>query len=805
MSRTANAYAMAIATIGLLGLATNLRLWHSGQGLQLAVYLVFSIFSSAWKVKMPGIKGTMSVAFLFALITLFELGISEALLVSCAATITQVLWQAKNKVKLLRTCFNIATVAISVLVAHRVMLGPVFRSGRLDWTEELFAGAITYFVMNSGLVALAISVAERKPVLGIWRECHFLSATYYLMGAAASIVFHLIATHYGWHLALASVVVVYVAHYTYQLYMARLAAEQERSEERRQFMEREKLHAERLETLHMRTIYALASAVEAKDQTTHRHLERVQVYALEMGKLLQLSGDEMKALHAASILHDIGKLAVPEHIISKPGKLTREEFEKIKIHTVVGAEILKQAEFPYPVVPLVRSHHERWDGTGYPDGLAGEQIPLGARILSVVDCFDALTSDRQYRRAMSNEAALDLIKKQAGIAYDPVLVTILEQNYQKWQEHLCAELTQAFVNTDVCVTRGAAPAAGLTAVEPVMHAQDDYLSIIAAARQEAHYLFEMAQDLGTTLGLKDTCSVLASRLRDLVMYDALAVFIKQGDRLLPKFAAGRDFDHLEGLQCEMGQGLTGWAAANRRTVVNGDPALDFVNGAKVCFQAALLVPLVGADGTIGVLALYREAKDSFTFDDSRVLQALEFKIALTLENSIKYQKAQHDSMTDHLTDLPNGRALFLRLSERIGEVRQTGEELTVLVCDLDGFKQLNDKYGHVQADQVLRKFGRSVRDICTARDFAARMGGDEFAIITSRSDVAAFMQELRTAAAHAGRTVCGVDRLRISIGQANTAHTENNPEDLLAAADRAMYECKRERKQRPHLELVASA
>jgi diguanylate cyclase (GGDEF)-like protein/putative nucleotidyltransferase with HDIG domain len=797
---------MAIAIIGSIGLATNLHVWRTGQGLQLAVYLLFSIVSSAWKVKMPGMKSTMSVAFLFALITLFELGISEALIVTCAATIIQVIWQAKTNIKLLRTCFNVATVAISVIVAHAVMSSSVFRTGRLEWTEQLFAGAITYFLVNSGLVALAISLAERKPVLAVWRECHFLSATYYLLGAAASVVFHLIAINYGWHLALGSVVVMFVAHYTYQLYMARLSAEQQRSEERRQFMEQEKLHAERLETLHLRTIYALASAVEAKDQATHKHLERVQVYALEMGKQLQLSEDEMKALHAASILHDIGKLAVPEHIISKPGKLTPEEFEKIKIHTVIGAEILTQAEFPYPVVPMVRSHHERWDGTGYPDGLAGEEIPIGARILSVVDCFDALTSDRQYRRAMSNQAALDVIRNQAGIAYDPALVKMLEHNCEKWRELLDAKSTEALVNTDVRVARGDAPAAGFTAVEPVMHTPDDYLSPIAAARQEAHLLFEMAQELGTTLGLKDTCSVLASRLRDLVRYDALAVFIKQGDRLLPKFALGRDCDVLQGLHCEMGEGLTGWAAANRRTIVNGDPSLDFVDvETQVCFEAALLVPLVGANGTIGVLALYREEKDSFSFDDSRVLQAFEFKIALTLENSLKYQKAQHDSMTDHLTELPNGRALFLRLSERIEEVRQSGDELTVLVCDLDGFKQLNDKYGHVQADQVLRRFGRAVRDVCAADDFPARMGGDEFAIITSRSDVSTLIQALQSAAAQAGRAVCGVDRLRISIGEANITDVESNPEDLLAAADRAMYECKYAQKRRPHLELVVSA
>ena len=119
------------------------------------------------------------------------------------------------------------------------------------------------------------------------------------------------------------------------------------------------------------------------------------------------------------MLHDIGKLAVPEHIISKPGKLTPEEFEKMKIHPIVGAEILEQVDFPYPVVPIVRAHHEKWDGSGYPDGLAGEDIPIGARILAAVDCLDALASDRQYRKALPLDEAMAKVVAEAGKSFDP--------------------------------------------------------------------------------------------------------------------------------------------------------------------------------------------------------------------------------------------------------------------------------------------------------------------------------------------------------------------------------------------------
>src|ERR1700751_1031953 len=194
-------------------------------------------------------------------------------------------------------------------------------------------------------------------------------------------------------------------------------------------LESEKVHAEKVSQLHLRTIEALALAIEAKDATTGEHLQRVRIYAMELAKELGLTEDEKEALQAASVLHDIGKLAVPEHIISKPGKLTPEEFEKMKIHPIVGAEILEQVEFPYPVVPIVRSHHEKWDGSGYPNGLKGEEIPIGARILAAVDCLDALASDRQYRRALPLDEAMARVVADAGKGFDPRVVGVLQRRY----------------------------------------------------------------------------------------------------------------------------------------------------------------------------------------------------------------------------------------------------------------------------------------------------------------------------------------------------------------------------------------
>src|SRR5581483_701785 len=245
-----------------------------------------------------------------------------------------------------------------------------------------------------------------------------------------------------------------------------------------------------------RTIQALALAIEAKDLTTHNHLQRVQVYAMEIAKELKLGRDDVEALRAAALLHDLGKLAVPEHIISKPGKLTAEEFEKMKIHPCVGAEILEEVEFPYPVVPIVRSHHEKWDGSGYPDGLKGEEIPIGARILSAVDCLDALASDRQYRRALPLDDAMAVVVSESGKAFDPRIISILKRRYLELEQMARTEPVPADLSLpiDIKVERGAAPATGFeqdTSERTPAVADRDFLSSIAAARMEAQTLFEL--------------------------------------------------------------------------------------------------------------------------------------------------------------------------------------------------------------------------------------------------------------------------------------------------------------------------
>ena len=385
---------------------------------QFICYLLIAILAARLKVRLPGITGTMSVNFLFILLGILELGFAETLALATAAILVQCFY--RDRPSPLQVTFNLSASAVSIAAAYNVYHLAI--SGAQVKSHPLLLGlaAVTYFAANTGSIAAVIALTERKSIKKIWVECYFWSFPYYLVGAAFAGMIGWFNREFGWETSLLIVPIIYLIYRSYRLYLGKL--------------EDEKRHVEEMATLHLRTIEALALAIEAKDHTTHDHLQRVRIYAIEVAKELGVTPGEMEALHAAALLHDIGKLAVPEHIISKPGRLTPEEFEKMKIHPVVGAEILERVRFPYPVVPIVRAHHEKWDGSGYPFGLKGEEIPVGARILSSVDFLDAMASDRQYRRALPLEEVMKRLSAESGKSFDPKVVSILERRYRQLEK-----------------------------------------------------------------------------------------------------------------------------------------------------------------------------------------------------------------------------------------------------------------------------------------------------------------------------------------------------------------------------------
>ena len=524
-------------------------------------YLGVAILASRLRVTLPGITGTLSVNFLFILVGIAELGYAEALTLGAVAMLAQSLYPGRPTA--IQLTFNVCAGALSTAVAY------VFYHNRLF--DELIGNrpillcltASIYFIVNAGCIAAVISFSEGKPLRKILVDCYFWSFPYYLVGAGIAGVISWVNHTFNWESSLLFVPAIYLIYRSYRLYLGKL--------------EDEKRHVEEMANLHLRTIEALALAIEAKDQTTHDHLQRVRVYAIEVAKELGIKGTELEALHAAALLHDIGKLAVPEHIISKPGRLTPEEFEKMKIHTIVGAEILERVRFPYPVVPIVRAHHEKWDGSGYPFGLKGTAIPLGARILSAVDYLDALASDRQYRRALPLDDVMGRLAAESGKSFDPQVVEVLQKRYralEKLAHAKSAEDGNMVLSSEIKIKRGPAPAAGFesAAVPETSGGDTTFLSSIAAARQEAQILFELSQDLGASLSLGETLSVFSVKLKPMVPYDAIAIYVRRGDELIPEYVNGDNYRLFASLRIPVGDGLSGWVAQNKKPIVNGNPS-----------------------------------------------------------------------------------------------------------------------------------------------------------------------------------------------------------------------------------------
>jgi diguanylate cyclase (GGDEF)-like protein/putative nucleotidyltransferase with HDIG domain len=779
---------MALAALACFGVA--LANWHSTDPVKFLCYLAVAILASSLKIKLPGINGTMSVNFLFILLGVLELSFGETLIIGFAAVLVQSYWKSSNTLQPIHVVFNMSQLPVGTGASYGVYKLVTTHGLHRNDPLALLLVAITYFAVNTFAMAIIIRLTEAKPVLKVWSECYFWSFPYYLVGAAIAGLVSFLNRHIGWQSSLLVLPPVYLMYRSYRLYLGKL--------------EDETRHAEQVSNLHLRTIEALALAIEAKDHTTHDHLQRVRIYAMELAKDLGLTGDETEALQAASVLHDIGKLAVPEHIISKPGKLTPEEFEKMKIHPIIGAEILEQVEFPYPVVPIVSAHHEKWDGSGYPNGLKGEDIPIGARILAAVDCLDALASDRQYRRALPLDEAMARVVEESGKSFDPRVVEVLRRRYVELEKLAHAHPTKApaKLSTDVKVERGLAPAAGFAESSEAPRQQQpeqrgDYLSSIAAARQEAQMLFELSHDLGISLSVDDTLSMLSVRLKRLVPYDSMAVYLKQDNLLTPEFVSGDNFRLFSSLRIPLGEGLSGWVAQNSKPILNGNPSVEpgYLNDPTKysTLRSALAVPLEGVSGVVAVLALYRTQQDAFSKDHLRILLAISSKLGFTIENALKYRLAEDSATTDYLTELPNARSLFLHLDREIARCKRSNLPLAVFVSDLNGFKQVNDRFGHFQGNKLLQAFAGALKDSCREYDYAARMGGDEFVVIAPGLDQVAakeMAQRLETIIAKVGKEVCGEDLVSVSIGQAFYPVDGNNAEHLLAEADRRMYAVK---------------
>jgi diguanylate cyclase (GGDEF)-like protein/putative nucleotidyltransferase with HDIG domain len=771
--------------LGLPLLPYALYHWHPQSELRFACFFAVALTASLFKVRLPGIEATMSANFLFILVGILDLSYPETLLMGCFGGLAQSIWQAKPRPRLVQLLFNLANLSISISAASFVFHSTVAYQFGLRWPLLLAAASTTYFAINTMSVSGIIAITEHRSSITVWKECYLWSFPYYLLGALIAGGVSLINRSFGWQFAILVLPIVYWIYRSYRTYLDRL--------------EDERKHTEAIADLHLRTIEALSLAIEAKDHNTHDHLRRVQTYAIQLGKDLQISEDELNALRAAAMLHDIGKLAVPEQILSKPGRLTPEEFDRMKIHPVVGAEILERVQFPYPVVPIVISHHERWNGTGYPHGLKGEAIPMGARILSVVDCFDALTSERPYRRAMTAEDAMAHLRSESGISYDARVVKAIEARYRELEQIVARPAIRKNVFELVSnPNKLAAPAAGFAEVPNAAEVRSaSFLASIVSARQEAQLLFELAQTLGNSLSLRETLSVVAVRLKEMIPHELIVVYVLEAGKLIPRYLHGVDYELFHSLEIPMGQGVSGWVALHEKPIINGDPAAESKHlgdpSRESELRSAMSIPLLGHKGVAGVLSLYVRKSQSFTKDQLRMLLAASSKLGQFVENALEYEKAQDSASTDFLTDLPNARSICAHLDGELARSARSSNPLAVLLCDLNGFKTVNDNHGHLTGNKLLQEIAKNLRAVCRGYDLVGRLGGDEFIFVLPGAEgptVQEFLPRLRAAVEEAGQSVCGEKMVTVSIGAALYPQDGVTSEELLSEADRAMYESK---------------
>jgi diguanylate cyclase (GGDEF)-like protein/putative nucleotidyltransferase with HDIG domain len=582
----------------------------------------------------------------------------------------------------------------------------------------------------------------------------------------------------GWLIPLLALA-FYLAFHAHERYMTKLDADRDRARETAE--------------LHLATIEALARAIEAKQEPSRNHPWRVQLYAARLAAAIGLSAEEIHGIRIAALLHDIGKLAVPEPILSKTGPLTNEEIETVRAHARIGAELVASVPFTYPVAAVILSHHECWDGTGYPRHLNGEGIPLGARILSVVDTFDSLTTGSGHEPGAVPQA-VEQLEREAGGALDPRLV-------RRFVDLLPALLEEAAVVQPV--VHQPQPAKAAETATQLLTGRERVFENIAQAHREVYALYEIAQSLSTSLGVTDTMALLSDRMSKIVPWSACSLFLYDRARgtLIGSFGAGLDAPRLVDRTIEVPEQLSDWLAGVRRTVVRDDPRRTFEAaglGSGTVLKSAMSCPLYFGEAFVGVFSVYHVDRDPYSDDHRRLFERVSDQAGVALHNLKVLHQTQEDAVTDQLTGLPNRRWLHRYLPQELARAERPLTEVALMSIDIDGFKTINDVHGHDMGDRALRVVANALLSVCRPYDVCARLSGDEFVVVLpncSREAADLRREELQQRVAAIDLHDVSGARLRLgaSAGIALFPYDGTGGE-LLEIADRRMYSDKAARR-----------
>ena len=657
----------------------------------------------------------------------------------------------------------------------------------------MFAMAAMYCLINSWTAAILLALRYRRSIWRQWVDNHLWVNIMYFPLVILALLLYFCLQQFGWLSIISGVPALLLIYFSYEQYNKKVEEKIRKIEE--------------MNGLNLAAVRSLALAIDVRSGATAGHAERVKIYVRGLARLFNLSELETQALEAGAMLRDVGMLAVPDHILTKPGQLTPAEFEKMKMHATVGAEILSQVNFPYPVVPIVRHHHERWDGEGYPDGLKGEEIPLTARILSVADCFDAARENRHHRNAMSLERAVSWLRESSGKHFDPAIAETFIKHLPEFEAEIVSRIQdrQPHEQLDAQNMRAGATVEARNHVMPE-GSYANSLEQISGAHREVVMLYELAQTVGRSLSLQDTLTVLLTRIGDLVPATTSVVILKEKESEVLKVAQaqGQRTEEFYQRMVGTGKGNIGWVFANQTPMLNAKPQPDIKAlqlPADVGYRTSLIIPLTKENEPLGTLALYAAEFEQYSSEHIRIAEAIAQLAGDAIANALHYEETEATAYTDRLTGLPNLRAILRAFDTETNRARRTNQTFTFLMMDLDGFKKINDTLGHHAGDLFLKEISKLIRAHVRTTDFLGRYAGDEFVAIlpnTQQQEITEMIARIKYAVDnHAVTTEGGkVARGGISIGVAESDGNEISLEELMSKADSAMYADKAERKRR---------
>lgn len=781
--------ALLLLSLVALGFAAFQSLFYSFlQFLILAVSVVLSLFANQHQFRIPKTHLTVSPRKILIFWGTIWLGAAGGVFLSAVAPLVRYRTASKDRARwIFGTLVSITATFISAKVFY---LALNFFTDFSEMTVALGAVNLGAFLTAAGLMVLAhylVSVCftcvfarleSDYTISEIWLNKYKWTIVNYLVALGAALGLNFTFRHFGVEFGLVILALTVAGHFAHKFHLQKLA------QKTREISEASRVH--------LATVEALATAIDARDQLGAGHVRRVQIYAVGIGEILGLPETEIDALRTGALLHDIGKLAVPDHILNKPGKLTVAEMEKMKIHSSVGASILENVPFASPVVPAVKHHHEWWDGSGYPGGLKKNEIPLTARILAIADSYDALSHERPYREAVSREDARRFLLNGAGRQFDPKLTDIFLRNLRRFEEEISAQ--------------GLARENGnWSGIEISEENNQNYVEQIKRANREVFTLYELAKVFSSSLNLQETLALFVGKIGELVPFETCLVYLldEPGEEASVVYGKGANSAALKNKRVKKGEGATGCVLKNGGMIRNVSTALDFsFDGFDFIENYTVMasLPLVADERLIGAVSLYSADLEGYEDEHLRLLETISRIASDAILKSLHHAETESRALTDPMTGLPNARSLQVHFETEVARARRTESEFQLLMLDLDGFKKVNDNFGHKTGDLLLREISKVMRAQLRDYDFLARYAGDEFVIIApemSNEDVQELCGRIEKAVCDF-RLPIGDEqfvKVGVSLGAASYPQAGESLDQVIVAADKAMYRVKESHKR----------